>query len=970
MWYRGFSSKFTNKNRWLIALGLLIGITGLAASWPVAAPLAQSKTNVTPETTTRWAPVGFGLNGIVRNILVNGTDLYAVGDFTAICGNPTCDSGNIPAHRAAKWDGTQWSPLGFGIGGSGTMVFHDNKLYVAGVTLLCADAACSTTTNIQGIAMWDGASWSNPFPPLISTTHCCRTLAFVGNDVYVGGDGLINGGVNPEDFACAIARLSNGAWVPIPGGGLQYKASPTFTPRCTAGGTDAGASVTTLLSLGNDLYVGGFFTQSGSDDSGVLDLNNMAVLKGLTTWQPVPGKGLIADPNANGTQTGSVNALGLIGTDVYAAGGFTHTKDGSLTLNNIARLSSGAFFATPNNGLNGQITKFAIRGNDLFAVGSFTATADGAVTGLGKQLDGVAWLSNGAWSPLGNGFQWSGHSAGAVLLDIAASNDQTYVGGGFTQNGDNSAPGLNNIAQLLPVATTQLQITKTANPNPAIAGENLTYTIVIKNQGPDTAKAVTLTDPLAANVTFASASSTQGNCSQSNGSVVCNLGDVAIGASVTATIVVVPNAAGTILNLATASAANANPVQGQANTTVSPSTGTVQFNATALSVNEGDQRANVTVTRSGDTTAAATVNYATSDTAGSSRCDVFNGAASSRCDYLATLGTLHFAAGETSKTISIPIVDDGYAEGNENFTLSLSNALGNGLGLGSQSAISITIIDNDAVNGANPVDNSRSFVRFHYLDFLNREPDQSGWDFWTNNINNCTPQPSCTDVQRINTSGAFFLSIEFQQTGYLVERIYKTAFGDGSGSSTIGGAHTLTVPVVRLNEFLLDTQQIGQGVVVLQPGWETLLENNKQAYALDFVQRSRFATAFPTTLTPTQFVNQLFANAGVTPSSSDRNAAINEFAAASDTSNVSARSRALRDVAENSLLQQQEFNRAFVLMQYFGYLRRNPNDLPDADYTGFDFWLTKLNQFNGNYQNAEMVKAFITSPEYRGRFGP
>jgi len=84
---------------------------------------------------------------------------------------------------------------------------------------------------------------------------------------------------------------------------------------------------------------------------------------------------------------------------------------------------------------------------------------------------------------------------------------------------------------------------------------------------------------------------------------------------------------------------------------------------------------------------------------------------------------------------------------------------------------------------------------------------------------------------------------------------------------------------------------------------------------------------------------------------------------------VAARTRALRDVAENSLLNQQEFNRAFVLMQFIGYLRRNPNDSPDSDYTGYDFWLTKLNALNGNFVNAEMVKAFIGSQEYRQRFG-
>jgi hypothetical protein len=57
-------------------------------------------------------------------------------------------------------------------------------------------------------------------------------------------------------------------------------------------------------------------------------------------------------------------------------------------------------------------------------------------------------------------------------------------------------------------------------------------------------------------------------------------------------------------------------------------------------------------------------------------------------------------------------------------------------------------------------------------------------------------------------------------------------------------------------------------------------------------------------------------------------------------------------------------------MQYFGYLRRNPNDANDIDHTGYDFWLHKLDSFNGNFVNAEMVKAFIVSIEYQARFGP
>jgi len=200
--------------------------------------------------------------------------------------------------------------------------------------------------------------------------------------------------------------------------------------------------------------------------------------------------------------------------------------------------------------------------------------------------------------------------------------------------------------------------------------------------------------------------------------------------------------------------------------------------------------------------------------------------------------------------------------------------------------------------------------------------------------------------------------------------MYKTAYGDSTGNSTFPSTHTLPVPIVRFSEFLSDTQRIGSGVVVGQTGWETVLENNKQAFAGDFAQRSRFTSALPTTLSSAQFVDALFANAGVTPTTTDRNAAIVEFGGAVNTIDVAARGRALRRVAENSTLQTNEFNRAFVLMQFLGYLRRDPNSGPDIDYTGYDFWLTKLNQFNGNFAAAEMVKAFITSTEYRQRFGP
>ncbi len=261
-------------------------------------------------------------------------------------------------------------------------------------------------------------------------------------------------------------------------------------------------------------------------------------------------------------------------------------------------------------------------------------------------------------------------------------------------------------------------------------------------------------------------------------------------------------------------------------------------------------------------------------------------------------------------------------------------------------------------NALNPLDATEYFVRQQYLDFLGREPDESGFNFWVNNIERCGADANCRAAKRTDTSAAFFLSVEFQQTGYLVYRTYQAAYGEILGAP---------VPI-KLDEFKPDTAEMGNGVVVNQSGWEQKLDSNKRAYMAEFVQRQRFTAAYPGTLTPDQFVNQLFTNAGVMPSAGDRAAAVNEFGSAASSVDAAARGRVLRRVAENSTLAQQEFNQAFVLMQYFGYLRRDANAGRDTDFSGYNFWLDKLNSFNGNFQNAEMVKAFLVSGEYRSRF--
>ncbi len=392
--------------------------------------------------------------------------------------------------------------------------------------------------------------------------------------------------------------------------------------------------------------------------------------------------------------------------------------------------------------------------------------------------------------------------------------------------------------------------------------------------------------------------------------------------------------------------------------TFSPRAATVsniQLSGPSFNVTEGTNTVSVNVTRTGDTTSVANVSYATSDAAGAANCSTIGATASRRCDYLTSVGTLKFAAGETSKAITVSIVNDAYAENAETFSIALNSPIG--ATLGATTSATITINDNAGEGGPNPINDAAFFVRQHYNDFLNRQPDTPGLNFWTNEITSCGSDTQCIEVKRINVSAAFFLSIEFQETGYLVYRIYKAGLGD---------LPNLAPVPVAFNEFLRDTQEIGQNVQVGIGDWQNQLEANKQAFAIAFVQRPEFLVVYPAGMTATQVVNQMEANAGITLSAPQKTSLINLLGAT--PADLSKRGAALRAVAEANVLRQAEFNKAFVLMQYFGYLRRNPNDPPDTDYGGFNFWLGKLNQFNGNFVNAEMVKAFLLSGEYLRRF--
>jgi Tol biopolymer transport system component len=363
---------------------------------------------------------------------------------------------------------------------------------------------------------------------------------------------------------------------------------------------------------------------------------------------------------------------------------------------------------------------------------------------------------------------------------------------------------------------------------------------------------------------------------------------------------------------------------------------TLGFSAATYSAFEDSGSIKLPVNRTGNLNDVASCSYRTQD-----------GTATIRNDYGPALGTLRFAAGESSKIISIPLTDGGTVRSNRSFTVTLSDNEGNATLIGGIREATVTVLDRDTnPRPKSPIDDTGYFVRQHYVDFLNREPDADGLAFWSNEIESCGADTQCREVKRINVSAAFYLSIEFQETGFFVYRFnllnpYNT--GDSSFMATIRGM-----------------QEIGQGVVVGQPGWEDRLNSNK----LNFVQRyyddDRLVLSFGRT--NAEWIDLLYQYVDMYTGINLSQAKHDQLIAGLDNGSET-RPTAFIKVLDDPDFKAALFNQMFVLMEYYGYLRRDP----DGD--GFNFWLNKLNKFNGNFINAEMVKAFITSAEYRARFG-
>jgi hypothetical protein len=378
------------------------------------------------------------------------------------------------------------------------------------------------------------------------------------------------------------------------------------------------------------------------------------------------------------------------------------------------------------------------------------------------------------------------------------------------------------------------------------------------------------------------------------------------------------------------------------NGTAQPS---LRFAASTLTASEASGSAQINVTRTGDTSAASSVLVKTIDDPAPIRCDDTTtkpNVAFARCDYATTVQTVTFAAGETTKTVTVPLINDSFVEPNETVTLTLSNPSGGTLD--TPASMTLTITSDDAPGAANPIFNTDFFVRQQYLDFLSREPEAG--QPWSATLNNCASGDTSCD--RISVSANFFRSQEFQLKGLFVFRFYKLSFN--------------RLPLY--SEIIPDMSSV--------TGNSTPDLIAKKALFTDaWVQRQEFLNTYGT-LTNQQFVDALMNRYNlpsvttINPASPDDTTAprvtytrldlLNRLNAATLT-----RAQIVRAIADSNEVGTVEFNPAFVAMQYFGYLRRDP------DTSGYNAWLATINANPADFRS--MVNGFMNSVEYRLRFG-
>ena len=393
--------------------------------------------------------------------------------------------------------------------------------------------------------------------------------------------------------------------------------------------------------------------------------------------------------------------------------------------------------------------------------------------------------------------------------------------------------------------------------------------------------------------------------------------------------------------------------------TATPSGATLQFGQATYSVAEGTTNVVLTVTRSGDGTGEVSVGVSNSGTL-AEPCVTLSGVAQQRCDFIGGLARLTFAPGETSKTFTVLIIDDVFVEGAETVQLNLTGATG-GASVGAQSGATLTITDNDtASSSVNPINTVDFFVRQQYLDFLNRDPDTGGFNDWRNVLNTCGTNQgglgSPVTCDRVQVSSGFYRSTEFTERGYFIFRFYNAVLG--------------RLPLYT--DFISDLSSLSDSQSPAEQ------QGRIATFIAGFMMRDEFSAKYPglaTSANAAQFVARLEELAQVSlpetippqrpdqPPQFTRSQLIQMMGSGQKTA-----AETVRAFVEQQAVYDKFFYRGFVAMQYFGYLRRDP------EQAGYDDWVRVLTSGDaptgiqpGDYRH--LIFGFIYATEYRQRFG-
>ena len=389
--------------------------------------------------------------------------------------------------------------------------------------------------------------------------------------------------------------------------------------------------------------------------------------------------------------------------------------------------------------------------------------------------------------------------------------------------------------------------------------------------------------------------------------------------------------------------------------------GSFTFSNAVYNVNEDCTAAVITVNRQNGSTGAATVDFRIMNGSGYTPCNLTSGSGAQNCDFSYTTGTLSFASGELSKTFEVLISKDAYLEGDEAINVSLGNPTA-GATLGPQSAATLMIVDNQSVPvNSQPIDDAATFVGQTYHDFLARQADAGGLNYWAGQITQCGGDQTCINNQRITVSNAFFFELEYQQTGSYVFRLYRAAYGNDQPFPNPDASNPVeSKRIPAYSVFLSDRASVIGG---------SSLAQSQLNVANAFVQRPEFLAKYPASLSGPQFIAAVVQNI----QSADGVDLSSQTSALTTLFNAGGRGAVLYRLADdnaqtnpvsNQSFIDAEYNRAFVTTQYFGYLRR------DADIGGLLFWLGQVSGAplrDVNKQHA-MVCSFITSGEYQQRF--